>query len=104
VSVKKPLAEPSECEASTAAHETDAPLESVADAVGFLEDAADTLLRLIWLYRETLFGDTPVPLEERRRMMSEAERRAELDCLCDRIPLALAGLTPSGRRASTAAH
>jgi hypothetical protein len=77
------------------APEIDPPLASLEDSVAFLEEAVDTLLRLIWLYRETLFGDVPIRLHERRALMRAAETRAELDYLCDRIPLALMELMRS---------
>jgi EAL domain-containing protein (putative c-di-GMP-specific phosphodiesterase class I) len=75
------------------AHEINTPLQFVGDSVTFLQDAVDELLRLTWLYRETLNGDAPIPVEERRRIMREAEERAEVDYLCERIPLAFARTT-----------
>jgi EAL domain-containing protein (putative c-di-GMP-specific phosphodiesterase class I) len=70
------------------AHEINTPLQFVGDSVTFLEDAVDELLRLTWLYRETLYGEAPIAVEERRRIMREAEERAEVDYLCERIPVA----------------
>jgi EAL domain-containing protein (putative c-di-GMP-specific phosphodiesterase class I) len=75
------------------AHEINTPLQFVGDSVTFLHDAVDELLRLTWLYRETLYGDAPIPVEERRRIMREAEERAEVDYLCERIPTAFARTT-----------
>jgi EAL domain-containing protein (putative c-di-GMP-specific phosphodiesterase class I) len=70
------------------AHEINTPLQFVGDSVTFLEDAVDELLRLTWLYRETLYGEAPIPVQERRRIMRAAEERAEIDYLCERIPVA----------------
>jgi len=75
------------------AHEINTPLQFVGDSVTFLEDAVDQLLRLTWQYRETLYGAAPIPVEERRRIMREAEERAEVDYLCERIPVAFARTT-----------
>ena len=72
------------------AHEINTPLQFVGDSVTFLETAVDELLRLTWLYRETLYGEEAIPVEERRRIMREAEERAEVDYLCERIPVAFA--------------
>jgi EAL domain-containing protein (putative c-di-GMP-specific phosphodiesterase class I) len=72
------------------AHEINTPLQFVGDSVTFLQDAVDELLRLTWLYRETLYGETPMAVEERRRIMRQAEERAEVDYLCERIPVAFA--------------
>ncbi len=75
------------------AHEINTPLQFVGDSLTFLDEAVDELLRLTWLYRETLNGEAPIPLEERRRIMREAEERAEVDYLCERIPVAFARTT-----------
>jgi signal transduction histidine kinase len=75
------------------AHEINTPLQYVGDSVTFLQDAVDELLRLTWHYRETLYGEAPIPVEERRRIMREAEERAEVEYLCERIPIAFARTT-----------
>lgn len=75
------------------AHEINTPLQFVGDSVTFLRDAVDELLGLTALYRETLHSTAPIPVEERRRTMHEAEERAEVDYLCERIPLAFARTT-----------
>jgi two-component system, NtrC family, sensor kinase len=74
--------------ASGIAHEINTPLQFVGDSVAFLREATDELLKLAGLYRETLYGDAPVPVEERRRKMREAEADADIDYLCERIPVA----------------
>lgn len=73
--------------------EINTPLQFVGDSVTCLEDAVDQLLRLAWRYRETLYGEGATPLEERRRIMQEAEERADVDDLCERISVAFAGTT-----------
>jgi EAL domain-containing protein (putative c-di-GMP-specific phosphodiesterase class I) len=75
------------------ADEINTPLQFVGDSVTCLEDAVDQLLRLAWRYRETLYGEDAIPLEERRRIMREAEERADVDDLCERISVAFAGTT-----------
>ena len=72
------------------AHEINTPLQFVGDSVVFLREANDELLTLTSLYRETLNGEAPVPVEERRRAMREAEENADIDYLCERIPVAFA--------------
>jgi two-component system, NtrC family, sensor kinase len=72
------------------AHEINTPLQFVGDSVTFLQDAVEDLVGLIGLYRETLYGDAPVPVEQRRRTMREAEERADVEDLCARIPAAFA--------------
>jgi len=76
--------------ASGIAHEINTPLQFVGDSVTFLKAAVDELLGLTALYRETLYADAPIPVEDRRRTMREAEERAEVDYLCERIPVAFA--------------
>jgi EAL domain-containing protein (putative c-di-GMP-specific phosphodiesterase class I) len=75
------------------ADEINTPLQFVGDSVTFLDDAVDQLLRLAWRYRETLYGEETIPLEERRRIMREAEEQADVDDLCERISVAFAGTT-----------
>jgi EAL domain-containing protein (putative c-di-GMP-specific phosphodiesterase class I) len=75
------------------AHEINTPLRFIGDSVTFLEDAVDELLRLAWRYRETLYGEEAIPLEERRRIMREAEEHADVEYLCERIPVAFARTT-----------
>ena len=70
------------------AHEINTPLQFVGDSVSFLRDAVDELVGLIALYRETLYQETPVPLEERRDVMRRAEEVADVEELCQRIPAA----------------
>ena len=72
------------------AHEINTPLQFVGDSVTFLKDAVDELVALTGLYRETLYSEAAVPVEERRRMMREAEERADVEYLCERIPPAFA--------------
>ena len=72
------------------AHEINTPLQFVGDSVTFLKDAVDELLGLTALYRETLHSRAAIPVEERRRTMRAAEERAEVDYLCERIPVAFA--------------
>jgi hypothetical protein len=92
----------SECDATPVGPEIDTQHLSAADAVTFLEDAVDILLRLIWLYRETLYGEVPIPLDERRRMMREAEQQAGLEQVCDGIPAAFATAIEEVSRARAA--
>ncbi|HEX4010547.1 MAG TPA: EAL domain-containing protein [Solirubrobacteraceae bacterium] len=70
------------------AHEINTPLQYVGDSVTFLRDAVDELVVLTGQYREALYTDAPIPLEERRRAMREAEDRADLPYLRERIPAA----------------
>ena len=70
------------------AHEINTPLQFVGDSVSFLRDAVDELVGLIALYRETLYQETPVPLDERRDAMRRAEEVADVEDLCQRIPSA----------------
>jgi PAS domain S-box-containing protein len=70
------------------AHEINTPLQFVGDSVSFLREAVDELVGLIAQYRETLYQDTPVPLEERRDAMRRAEEVADVEDLCERIPAA----------------
>jgi PAS domain S-box-containing protein len=72
------------------AHEINTPLQFVGDSVTFLKQAVDELIGLSALYRETLHADAPVPLEERRSIMRKAEKDADVDYLCERIPVAFA--------------
>ena len=39
-------------------------------------------------YREALYTDVPTPIEQRRGAMREAEERADVEYLCERIPAA----------------
>lgn len=70
------------------AHEINTPLQFVGDSVTFLKDAVDELVALTGLYRETLYTDASIAVQERRRRMREAERRADVEYLCERIPAA----------------
>lgn len=72
------------------AHEINTPLQFVGDSVTFLKDAVDELVTLTGLYRETLYGDAPIPVQERQQAMREAEDRADVEYLCERIPAAFA--------------
>jgi PAS domain S-box-containing protein len=74
--------------ASGIAHEINTPLQFVGDSITFLKDAVDDLLALSDQYRETLYTDAPIPVEERRVSMRAAEERADLEYLCERIPAA----------------
>ena len=73
------------------ADEINASLRFVGGSVMSLEDAVDEVLRLAWRYRETLCGEEAMALDERRRIMREAEERADVDDLCERISVAFAG-------------
>jgi EAL domain-containing protein (putative c-di-GMP-specific phosphodiesterase class I) len=75
------------------AHEIDTPLQFVGDTMTFLQDAVDELFRLTWHYREMLYGEADIPVEECRRIMRAAEERADFDHLCERIPVAFARAT-----------
>ncbi|HWE11267.1 MAG TPA: EAL domain-containing protein [Solirubrobacteraceae bacterium] len=70
------------------AHEINTPLQFVGDSVSFLRDAVHELVALTGLYRQALETETAIPLEQRRREMREAEERADVDYLCERIPAA----------------
>jgi PAS domain S-box-containing protein len=70
------------------AHEINTPLQFVGDSVTFLREAVDELLRLTALYRENLHTDAPIPVEQRRVTMREAEEQADVEYLCERIPVA----------------
>jgi two-component system, NtrC family, sensor kinase len=72
------------------AHEINTPLQFVGDSVTFLKEAVDELLGLTASYRETLYSEAPVPVEQRRTAMREAEDRADVEYLCERIPAAFA--------------
>ncbi len=72
------------------AHEINTPLQFVGDSLTFLKEAADELVTLTGLYRNTLYTDAPIPVEERRRAMQQAEEDADVDYLCERIPAAFA--------------
>jgi PAS domain S-box-containing protein len=72
------------------AHEINTPLQFVGDSVTFLEEAVDELVRLTGLYRATLYTDAPIPVEQRRQAMRDAEELADVDYLCERIPAAFA--------------
>ena len=75
------------------AHEINTPLQFVGDSVTFLKEAVDELLGLTALYRETLYTDAPLPVEQRRMTMREAEERADVEYLCERIPVAFVRTT-----------
>ncbi len=70
------------------AHEINTPLQFVGDSVTFLREAVDELLTLTELYRETLYAQSPIPVEQRRAIMRQAEERADVEYLCERIPKA----------------
>jgi two-component system, NtrC family, sensor kinase len=72
------------------AHEINTPLQFVGDSVTFLKQAVDELVRLTGLYRTTLYTSSPIPVEERREAMRDAEQQADLEYLCERIPAAFA--------------
>jgi two-component system NtrC family sensor kinase len=72
------------------AYEINTPLQFVGDSVTFLEQAVDELVRLTGLYRTTLYTSSPIPVEERRQAMRDAEQQADLEYLCERIPAAFA--------------
>jgi two-component system NtrC family sensor kinase len=72
------------------AHEINTSLQFVGDSVTFLEQAVDELVRLTGLYRTTLYTSSPIPVEERRQAMRDAEQQADLEYLCERIPAAFA--------------
>jgi len=70
------------------AHEINTPLQYVGDSVTFLREAVDELVALTAQYREALYTDAAIPLEQRRRQMEEAEDRADIAYLYERIPAA----------------
>jgi PAS domain S-box-containing protein len=70
------------------AHEINTPLQFVGDSISFLKDAVEEVLILTGLYRESLYLDTPIPVAERRQTMREAEEAADIEYLCERIPVA----------------
>jgi PAS domain S-box-containing protein len=72
------------------AHEINTPLQYVGDSVTFLQDAVEELLGLTASYRDTLYNEAPIPVEQRRLTMREAEERADVEYLCERIPAAFA--------------
>jgi PAS domain S-box-containing protein len=72
------------------AHEINTPLQFVGDSVTFLKQAVDELVVLTGLYRSTLYTSSPIPIEERRQAMRDAEQNADLEYLCERIPAAFA--------------
>jgi EAL domain-containing protein (putative c-di-GMP-specific phosphodiesterase class I)/two-component sensor histidine kinase len=72
------------------AHEINTPLQFVGDSVTFLKEAVDELVGLTASYREALYTEAPIRLSERRLAMREAEERADLEYLCERIPAAFA--------------
>jgi len=72
------------------AHEINTPLQFVGDSVTFLNEAVEELLRLTARYRELLWLDTPLSVDERREIMVRAEENADVDYLCERIPQAFA--------------
>ncbi len=70
------------------AHEINTPLQFVGDSISFLKDAVEEVLILIGLYRESLYLDTPIPVAQRRQSMRDAEDAADVEYLCERIPVA----------------
>jgi two-component system, NtrC family, sensor kinase len=70
------------------AHEINTPLQFVGDSITFLKDAVEELLILAGRYRELLWTDTPVNVEQRRAIMQEAEEQADVEYLRGRIPAA----------------
>jgi two-component system NtrC family sensor kinase len=70
------------------AHEINTPLQFVGDSVTFLKEAVEELLGLTALYRETLQTDAPIPVEQRRVTMKQAEEQADVEYLYERIPVA----------------
>jgi two-component system NtrC family sensor kinase len=70
------------------AHEINTPLQFVGDSIVFLKEAVEELLVLADEYREVLWGDEPISLAQRQQMMREAEERADLDYLMERVPAA----------------
>jgi PAS domain S-box-containing protein len=72
------------------AHEINTPLQFVGDSVTFLKEAVDELLGLTASYRDALYSEAPIPVEQRRIAMREAEERADVEYLCERIPAAFA--------------
>jgi two-component system, NtrC family, sensor kinase len=70
------------------AHEINTPLQFVGDSVTFLKEAVEELLILTGRYRELLWIETPLDVEQRRTIMHEAEEQADVEYLVDRIPAA----------------
>ncbi len=74
--------------AAGVAHEINTPLQFVGDSFSFLKDAVNELLRLTARYHELMFADAPMDLDDRRSLIIDAEERADIDYLNERIPAA----------------
>lgn len=70
------------------AHEINTPLQFVGDSVSFLRGAVDDLVALNGRYRELMWAETPMDLEQRQATMRAAEDEADLEYLIERIPAA----------------
>ncbi|MEZ5100037.1 MAG: ATP-binding protein [Thermoleophilia bacterium] len=80
------------------AHEINTPIQFVGDSVRFLSGASDDLLALVATYREALAATAPPDVLERAR---EAEERADLAYLEERLPSAAARAQEGIDRVST---
>jgi PAS domain S-box-containing protein len=74
--------------ASGVAHEINTPLQFVGDSVSFLKDAVNELLGLTDHYHELMWADAAIDLDERRWLIRNAEEKADLHYLSERIPAA----------------
>jgi signal transduction histidine kinase len=70
------------------AHEINTPLQFVGDSVTFLREAVDELLMLTTMYHSLLHTTEMIDKEERQRRAAEAEERADVEYLTERIPRA----------------
>jgi two-component system, NtrC family, sensor kinase len=70
------------------AHEINTPLQFVGDSVTFLREAVDELLALTNMYHALLHTEEPIDKHERQRRATEAEDRADVAYLTERIPKA----------------
>jgi PAS domain S-box-containing protein len=80
------------------AHEINTPLQFVGDSIVFLQEAVEDLLILAGRYRELMWLDVPLALDQRRAIMTEAEEQADLDYLLERIPAAFERTTEGVQR------
>jgi two-component system, NtrC family, sensor kinase len=70
------------------AHEINTPLQFVGDSVSFLQDAVTELLGLVSGYQQLMSAEVAISHKERQAMMREAEEKADLEYLNERIPAA----------------
>jgi two-component system, NtrC family, sensor kinase len=70
------------------AHEINTPLQFVGDSVSFLQEAVDELLTLTNVYHDLMHTTRMIDKNERRRLATEAEEKADLEYLTERLPKA----------------